>query len=350
MSTIDEMAGSDVKQKGRARRKARQPRQRAARPTSKPGRLAHRDGDAGQRTSTTRHRQPAPIIPAHSVSRRALLSLVAIMTFLASLTLGAVVIVAQMAVGWQNQIADNVTIQIDPVADNLEARLARAADIAMQSRGVGRVEVLTEEAAAAPLELWLGKDFDRSEIPVPRLIAVQTDGSTDLAALRERLQAEVPGAVLDDHRTWLKRLGRMTQATIAGGVAILLLVLGATALSIVFATRGAMAGNSDVIEVLHLVGAENHYIAREFQRHFMALGLRGAGFGGIAAALFFAAAGVLSFTGGVGSETMPIDNSFGGFQLSPKGYLGIALLILIIAATVALTARWTAQNALKSLS
>ena len=141
------------------------------------------------------------------------------------------------------------------------------------------LEPLGEDISAALLEPWLGSDFDRSDLPIPRLVAVTIDGSADLDALARRLRESVPGASLDDHGLWLERLSTMANSVTLGGLFITGLVFVATALSVVFATRGAMAGNRDVIEVLHFVGAEDIYIADQFQRHFLVLGLRGAAIG-----------------------------------------------------------------------
>ena len=69
-----------------------------------------------------------------------------------------------------------------------------------------------------------------------------------------------------------------------------MLVIAATMLSVTFATRGAMATNKTVIEVLHFVGAKNGFIAGNFQRHFLILGLEGGAIGGGAAIALFALA------------------------------------------------------------
>ena len=44
-----------------------------------------------------------------------------------------------------------------------------------------------------------------------------------------------------------------------------------------------MAGNREIIEVLHFIGADDHYIAGQFQSHFAILGVRGGLIGGAAA-------------------------------------------------------------------
>jgi hypothetical protein len=157
-------------------------------------------------------RSVSPLVPPQTVSRRALLALVAIMSFLACLSIAAVSIVSQKANGWQRQIADEVTIQIRPTGDgDIEAAIARSVEIAVQTPGVVSAEPLSADIAAALLEPWLGSDFDRSELPIPRLVAVDIDDSVDLEALARRLGESVPGASLDDHGLWLERLPSCSQ-------------------------------------------------------------------------------------------------------------------------------------------
>ena len=116
---------------------------------------------------------------------------------------------------------------------------------------------------------------------MPRLITVRLgSGTPDLGSLRQRLAEALPGvASLDDHALWLSRLSTMANTVVGVGIAVVALVLLATGLAVTFATRGAMAGNREVVEVLHFVGADADFIAREFQRRFFRLGLRGGGIG-----------------------------------------------------------------------
>ena len=132
-------------------------------------------------------------MPPRTVARRALLTLVAIMSFLSCLSVAAVAVVADRAQGWQRQIADEVTIQIKPAEGvDLDKAAARAAEIAMQVPGVASATVLDEKESTALLQPWLGSDFDISELPIPRLIAVRVAENADLAALSRRLQGGDP--------------------------------------------------------------------------------------------------------------------------------------------------------------
>ena len=227
-------------------------------------------------------RHEASIVPADSISGRALLAVIAIMTFLATLTLGGVVLVRSAAGEWQSAVAREITIQIRPSEQrDTEADVRRAAALASGTRGVTGVRPYSKEESARLLEPWIGTGLSLDELPVPRMIVIRVaPGETpDLDALRKQL-AEVPGATLDDHRNWIDRMRAMARSAVAVGLGILALVIAATMLSVMFATRGAMSTNRQIIEVLHVVGAKEGFIAAEFQRHFLLLGLKGGAIGG----------------------------------------------------------------------
>src|SRR6202035_5738253 len=124
------------------------------------------------------------------------------------------------------------------------------------------------------VEPWLGNGLILNELPIPRMIVVRLASRTapDFASLRKTLATQVPSATLDDHRRWIDRMRNMAGTAVAGGIAVLGLVLAVTILSVTFATRGAMAANRPIVEVLHYVGATDGFIARQFQRHFLVLG------------------------------------------------------------------------------
>ncbi len=227
-----------------------------------------------------------PLVAADKVTDRALVSVVAIMTFLAALTLGAAQFAAGTAAHWQVMMASEVTVQIKPQGSrSIEADIVKATDILRGTSGVTSVKVFSRDESAKLLEPWLGPASSIESLPIPRLIAVRLDTAAppDLAALGKTIAETVPGATLDDHRSWTKRLGRISDLFLIASLSALVLVLAATGLAIVFATRGAMAGNREIIEVLHFIGADDHYIAGQFQSHFAILGVRGGLIGGAAA-------------------------------------------------------------------
>ena len=217
--------------------------------------------------------------------------------------------------------------------------------------GIVEVRPYSKEESTKLLEPWLGSGLSLNELPVPRLIVVKlaTDATPDLAQLRRLLADQVPGAMLDDHRGWIDRMRAMAGSAVVSGLCILVLMFAATILSVTFATRGAMATNKAVIEVLHFVGAKNGFIAGHFQHHFLILGLQGGAIGGGAAIILFAIASVTSrwFAGTAGAEQTSA--LFGSFSIGLIGYAAVLGQVILIAAVTALTSRQTVNNTLEMI-
>lgn len=294
----------------------------------------------------------SPVVPRNSIAGRALIAVVAIMTFLASLTTGAVVLVGSAASEWQSDVAREVTIQVVPAPGrDLDATVEKAAAIARAYPGISEVRAFSKDESARLLDPWLGGGLSLDELPVPRLIVVKlTAGATpDLPRLRQQLAEQAPGASLDDHRGWIGRMRTMATTAVAAGIGVLLLVIAATMLSVTFATRGAMAINKPVIEVLHFVGARNGFIADHFQRHFLMLGLQGGAIGGGAAILLFVIAGLIAdFSVGTagGDQAAAL---FGDFSIGLLGYAAVAAQVVLIAGVTAWTSRHTVNRTLGAI-
>ena len=270
------------------------------------------------------------LIPAASIASQSLITVIAIMTFLAALTAGGAILIRNAAQGWSNQITEEMTIQIKPQPGrNIEADLNTTTALAKASPGVADARAFTKEESARLLEPWLGPMQSLDDLPLPRLIVVKPKAGFDAGALRQTLREKAPFAVLDDHRLWFERLNAMARTFVFVSLVILALIVAVMALAIGFATRGAMAGTRDIVDVLHFVGAHNRYISREFQRHFLRLGFKGALIGGIGALLFFAIAGRLANSWASGPQVEQIEALFGDFSLGAIGYGLVAAIIVI---------------------
>jgi cell division transport system permease protein len=291
-----------------------------------------------------RARNRSPIVPRGSIAGRALIAVVAIMTFLASITTGTVLLVSASAAEWQSEVASEITIQVRPAPGrDLDRDLVAIAQAMRTQPGIVEVRPFTKQESAKLLEPWLGSGFSMDDLPVPRVVVarVQPGTTPDLAALRSRVTQAAPTATVDDHRAWIERMRSMTGATVLAGIGILALVIVATIISVSFATRGAMAANRPIVEVLHFVGAGDRYIANRFLRHFLRLGLQGGLIGGGVAMLGF---GFSESIAGWFSGT-PVGDQFaallGTFSLRPSGYLTLAVQAVLIAAITAWASRRT---------
>lgn len=324
-----------------ARDEARPEVREEAAPAARPARAA-------------RARPLSPIVPGATVTGHALVAVVAIMTFLAGLTVGTVASVRTLASGWTGEISREVTIQIKP-ADGLDidAALAKATQLARATPGVAAATPLAPAETAKLLEPWLGAGVDISNLPVPRLVTVTLtpDGErTAVPALRSALGAQVPSASLDDHRQWSARLSSTARAVVAMGLGVLALVSAATILSVVFATRAAVAAGRPIVEVLHFVGARDSFIAAEFQQHFLTIGLKGGAIGGGAVMLLFFLLTTLPKWLGSGTGGLPTDTLVGGMTLDLRGYGGIFGVAVLVALVTSATSRITVLRTLRSIN
>jgi cell division transport system permease protein len=295
---------------------------------------------------------PQSIVPRDTIAGRALIAVIAIMTFLAALTLGAVVLIRATATDWQSEVAREVTIQVRPVQGrDIEADVKSASTVAAAQPGVAGVRPYSKTETMRLLEPWLGTGLTFDDLPVPRLIVVRIapDAAPDLSQLAKAVAAQVPNATVDDHRGWIDRMRGMAQTSVVIGLGLMVLVLIATVLTVTFATGGAMAANRAIIEVLHFVGAKDGFIAGQFQRHFLLLGLIGGIIGGVAAMLLFLVAGFFGdrFKGTAGEEQVAA--LFGSFSIGIGGYVAIVGLIALIAVVTAGASRLTVYRTLGSI-
>ncbi|AZO80838.1 ABC transporter permease [Bosea sp. Tri-39] len=297
-------------------------------------------------------RRDQPLVPVDSVAGRALVVVIAILTFLAALSAGAALLAARASEQWRGAVANEMTIQVRPdPRRNIEQDIARAVELARAVPSVAEARPMPRAESDKLLEPWLGAGLDLVELPVPRLIVLRLSSAVanDLVTFGQTLRREVPSATLDDHRLWVRRLSTMASTIILAGVAVVLLVLVAAGLAVAFATRGAMAGSRDSVEVLHFVGATDEFIAREFQTRFVALGLRGGAAGGLAAILAIALLGLLSSAWSATPEADQLQALFGAFEIGWSGYAVVVLVAAVVAAIAGLVSRLTVRHYLRAM-
>tara|TARA_R110002124_G_scaffold144122_2_gene308976 strand:- start:8670 stop:9599 length:930 start_codon:yes stop_codon:yes gene_type:complete len=294
----------------------------------------------------------APIVPEKSVAGRTLLLLITIMGFLSAVTLGGVVLVQKSAIAWSADVGREVTIQIRPVeGEVMESNLRTAVSLAETTPGVASARALTLEESEKLLQPWLGAGLDLTAIEIPRLVVVRLadPADADIAGLERNLTA-IKGASLDTHAAWRQQLNTMAGTIVLSGLLVLLLIGAATVLAIIFATRGAMATNREIVDVLHYIGASNRFIAGEFQGRFLSIGLQGGLLGTTTALLFFVLVGTMAGNMLSSEAGAQVGVLFGRFALGIDGLICIAAVIPVIAALTAITSRHTVRRYLAQTS
>lgn len=276
--------------------------------------------------------------------------LIALMVFLATLALTGLMVLNGLTQRWERDIRGTLTVQLPAATNGPEAQarnhatLEAVLGILAETHGVLHAEPLARDRIVELLEPWLGSAELIAELPLPRLIDVTTDpfAPLDVRALSERIASVQPGATVEDHRVWLGRLLRLSRSIEMLAVLVLGMVGVVTSATVVFAIRTGLAIHHQVIEVLHLIGAQDDYIARQFARRTFYQGLQGGVIGLLLGfcALFALAAMARSLEGGILPE----------FWMTPAHWAALALLPLAAAWIATLTARLAVHRALARMT
>lgn len=224
-------------------------------------------------TSTSSNR-PGAIIPANIGALRSLTVAMTVMCYLACLAIGALVLTNRAVSSWTSGLSREVTVQIRQTRDaDLEAEVAKAQEILRDFPGIAAFTVLDREAGAKLLEPWLGSR-NLEDLPIPRLIRVTVDETAppDYEALGAALEI-VKGANLDTHRRWQSELTRMARALSVLAYTVLTLIAVSSVAIVVFGTRAVLQAHRPIVDLLHLVGARDGYIARQIDGRFLKTGL-----------------------------------------------------------------------------
>ena len=234
---------------------------------------------------------------------------IAVMAFLAALALGASLIADRAAQGWKEGLAAKVTVQVLP-PDNgdaqtgLKAQVAAALAVLNDTPGISHATLISDADTEALVEPWIGKNNLVAEIPLPRLIdaSITPGEEVDIPALTARLKKAAPSAILDDHNRWIARLATLAGTVRYSAYGILLLIAGATASAVSFATRAGLATHHEMVELLHQMGALPSFIARTVEWHYLVSAFVAALLGALfAILLFLGASGLEQF----GVEAVP---------------------------------------------
>ncbi len=254
------------------------------------------------------------------------------MAFLAVFALALSLAAGRLAERWGTELAQTSTVRISAPQDQLAAQTKAALNVLETTPGVASARALSLAEETALLAPWFGIDLPLDSLPIPQLIEVtETGAGYDAGALRLRLAAEAPGALLDDHSRWRQPLVAAADRLRTLGILSILLIAAATAAMVTLAANAALAANSQVIEVMRLVGARDVYIARAFVRRFTLRTLTGAAMGTAAGAIAIA--------------FMPSTAGAGGF-LTGLGFSGAEWLVAaLIPVLAAMAAFWATRAA-----
>lgn len=266
--------------------------------------------------------------------------IIAALSFVVAIAIGAAFSLAALTASWGDLGGDRLTVRVDGAA-GAETVVRDLVEELGRMPEVERVEALPRRAVAEMLAPWIGSAAEtagQDALPLPLLIEVRLDEPTAARTIEARLSGR-EGVVIDRADTWLKPLQQL--AGLAGLVAgaLAALAISVIVLVTIFATRAALSAQQDTVELLRLIGADESYIAKRFQRHAMWQGLAG-GLGGALPGLI-----VIGF--GAGAARLEGSILLAGLSPTLTGWIVMAVLPALIALVAMTTARYTVLGMLR---
>ena len=288
----------------------------------------------------------APVMPRAGAANRLVLVIAGMMAFLAVLTLTASLAADRLGSAWAQDLTGAATVELTGTPAEIAERLPFVLDILETTQGIAAARPLNAEEQAALLAPWLGADADLETLPVPQLVDVTLTGpGPDRAALQQRLDLSVSGAVYDDHAAWRAPLARAVSTLMAISVGATVLIAACAILMVAFAAQATLAANQDIVRTVRLIGAEDAFIAAAFVNR---LALH-AGLGGLAGAV--AATGCLSLLPDLADPVALPGAEVGAGALDPiaRAAAFATAVPLVLALVAWITARLTVMATLRRM-
>ncbi len=313
-----------------------------------------RDDNGQPATLATAARMRRNLLPRVHAPLRAFMVAVMVMVFLAELAAAAVMMTRLAVAEWTAGVVSEATAQVLPGAEEtdekLQQRAEEAAEVLRARPGVAAVRILSRDESRRLIEPWLGEAGLSANLPVPLLIAIRLErekpaGVEELrAALREN---GVRGVLVDAHGRWVRALSDLASTALWVGIGVVVIMALALVLLVVHAARAALEANRETLEVLHLMGARDRFVARQVERHFLRTGLAAALAGALAAWLALVLLALLAPATGLGGTVFSLLFSAGRETLV---FHAVAAFIIVVAVLISLTtARISAMRILNEM-
>lgn len=222
----------------------------------------------------------------------------------------------------------------------------KVTDELKRTDGVKAVAVLTQSQMESLLAPWLGSSFALGDLPLPVILDVDTqvqgnESAVDLVALKGKLARMDTAIRVDNRGPWVVHIAKATTLLQALVILVALVLLACVIGMIVLVSKTNLKLHFKAVSLLHMFGATDEYILRQFQFNSAWLAARGAAAGVLVAAAVFLAGVIVSIR-----WQSPV---FPEIAFTPV-HVVVFLLLPLLTALIALVAtRLTVQSMLEHM-
>ena len=286
-----------------------------------------------------------------SEDSRFLAFLIGLMSFLAILALTGTFALNGMTSRWSSGLENKITIEI-PIEtseghllsrDTVQKETQKLAKALEKHPNTRSIQVLGERDMIELVSPWLGDDLNLNDIPLPSLISAELKISNPetIAAFIKDIEEQSEFANVETHQDWLGDLIHFARTLKILSLCIALIVVLATIAALTAGIRTRFAIHRKDIELLHLIGASDDYIARQFQGHAMIIALRGSVIGTILGIIITVL--IIALSGFSGTSLIP------KIEISVLQFMAICLVPLAVCLIAAATSRFAALHTLAKM-
>lgn len=281
--------------------------------------------------------------PRQSTMGHFIAGIVAVLVFISGIAVTAAGSIGGLLETWNASVTGTLTVQIPGPAAEADKIAASVLQAVQTLDGVKQAHIVPRAQSQELLKPWLGDAQLIADLPLPALLDVElaAPSAQSIARVTAAVNAAAPKALVDDHRIWLNRIAEFASALSYIAFALIGLSLAALTLTVIFATRASLTEYTTVIEVLHLVGARDSYIASQFSWR----AVRQALWGGLIGLIVFAPAllGLSWFAKRIDPGILP------PLTLPLPYWIGLAVLPLAAAVIAYSAARATVGRVLRAM-
>jgi len=271
---------------------------------------------------------------------RAMTWVMAIMLFLTLLAAALGLGTRQSANALERQLAGRLTVQlVEGSPASRDALAARTLAALRKLPAVRRATAVDRGQLTRLLEPWLGSAVGDADLPVPAMIDVDLAAGADLDGVVAAVKRISPTSRIDRHQRWMSPVSGFLDTLTWLALALVVLMLAATAAVVVLAARAGLETHRATIEVMHMLGSTDLQVARLFQRRIALDAAIGGIAGGAAALMVLAVLGAR--LAALGSQLL------GGLMLGVGDWIVLVLLPFGFVLLATLAARATIVGALR---
>lgn len=281
-----------------------------------------------------------------------LMLLIGLMTFLAMLAIATSLTLNGISEHWSSGLENKITIEIPATKSDETARsrdemnnIAKNAEKVLNTfPAVKNVHILTDVEISDLISPWLGEDLPFDAMPVPGLISLELSGNSpaSIQKLEQRLNTVADNITIDTHKQWLADVLKFTRSIQIATLILGSVIIVTTIIAVSSAVGSQIAVHQAEIELLHLIGARDSYIAKQFQFYTLFLSIKGSLIGMVFGLL------IISIIGWI-YKGMEISSQMQSSSSSTTNIIILALLPIVISIIAALTARKTVTYELSKM-